>query len=160
VHELVGQFHVAERVRRKPSQKLVVVPRHVAHPRAALEHAENASNHEARSVGPDEVALQLPAIDDVADEIQTLGLNAAEEVEKVLGAGKPAAEMNVGNEERADSQGVTSGWCKSTSPMLIKRSAGHSAGILEFSVSGEKVSGLFSGLEEKSPDTFFPCVVP
>ena len=108
VHELVGEFHVAEGVWREPAQKFVVVARHVKHPRAALEHAEDPADHVARGVGPDEVALQLPAVHDVAHEIEAIGLEAAEKVEQILRAGKPAAKMHVGDEEGANSQGITS----------------------------------------------------
>ena len=46
--------------------------------------------------------LQLPAVDDVADEIDGLGVVVAQEVEQPFGLAAARAEMNIGNEERTE----------------------------------------------------------
>jgi len=75
-----------------------VVSRHVVDAGAPLEHPEDAADHVARRIGPDEVAPQFPAVDDVADEVEIVGLEAAEELKQLVGPGKPAAQMDVGDE--------------------------------------------------------------
>jgi hypothetical protein len=46
--------------------------------------------------------LQPPAVDDVADEVEGVGVVAPEEVEKQRRLAAPRAEMHVRDEERAD----------------------------------------------------------
>ena len=43
--------------------------------------------------------LQPPAVDDVADQIDRLGLVVAQEIDQELGLGRPRAEMDVGDEQ-------------------------------------------------------------
>ena len=46
--------------------------------------------------------FSAPAVDDVADQIDRVGLVQAEEVEQQLGLAAARAEMDVGDEERAE----------------------------------------------------------
>ena len=47
-------------------------------------------------------APQPPAVDDVADQIDRLGLVMAQEIDQELGLGRLRAEMDVGDEQRAE----------------------------------------------------------
>ena len=49
--------------------------------------------------------LQPPAVDDVADEIDRLGVVVAQEVEEQPGLAAAAAEMDVGDEDRPEVPG-------------------------------------------------------
>ena len=45
---------------------------------------------------------QLPAVDDVADQIDRVGIVIAQEVEQAFGLAAARAEMNIGNEESTE----------------------------------------------------------
>ena len=57
------------------------------------------------SCGQYQPLLQPPAVDDVADQIDRLGVVVAQEIEKQLGLAAAAAEMDVGDEERPEVSG-------------------------------------------------------
>jgi hypothetical protein len=50
---------------------------------------------------PEQALFHRPAIDDVADEIEHVGLVVAQEVEQVLGLAAARAQVRVGDEDRA-----------------------------------------------------------
>ena len=45
---------------------------------------------------------QLPAVDDVADEVDGIGIVVAQEVEKLVGLATACAEMHIGNKESTE----------------------------------------------------------
>ncbi len=45
---------------------------------------------------------QLPAVDDVADQIDRVGIVIAQEIEKLVGLATARAEMHIGNKERTE----------------------------------------------------------
>jgi hypothetical protein len=49
-------------------------------------------------------ALQLPAIDDVADEVKVAAVGVTQEVEELAGLAARGAEVDVGNEDGAEPQ--------------------------------------------------------
>ena len=51
---------------------------------------------------PVPAGFQLPAVDDVADQIDRVGIVIAQEIEKPVGLAAARAEMNIGNEERTE----------------------------------------------------------
>jgi hypothetical protein len=53
-------------------------------------------------IQPAPTGFQLPAVDDIADQINGVGVVIAEKVEKPVGLAAARAEMNVGDEERTE----------------------------------------------------------
>ena len=51
---------------------------------------------------PEPAGTQLPAIDDIADQIDRVGIVVAQEIEKMLGLTAARAEMHIGNKERTE----------------------------------------------------------
>ena len=102
VDEGVSQLHVAEGLRGKWPQKLVVVARGVIDLGASLEHAEDPADDETRGVVPVERPLQLPAVDDVTDKIEPVGLDPPEKLKQLIGPAEPTAEVQIGKEQRTD----------------------------------------------------------
>jgi hypothetical protein len=45
-------------------------------------------------------ALQLPAIDDVADEVELVGLVVPQEIQQIVGLAAGCSQVNVGNPDR------------------------------------------------------------
>ena len=45
--------------------------------------------------------LQLPAVDDIADEIDLIGFVLAQEAQQLVGLASARAKVNIGNEKRA-----------------------------------------------------------
>jgi hypothetical protein len=53
---------------------------------------------------PVPAALQLPAVDDVADEIEVRAVGVAQEVEQLLGLAARGAQVDIRDEDRAVAQ--------------------------------------------------------
>jgi hypothetical protein len=51
---------------------------------------------------PKPARFQLPAVDDVADQINRVGIVIAQEVKETIGLAAARAEVNVGNEESTE----------------------------------------------------------
>jgi len=78
---------------------------------------------------PVPAGAQLPAVDDVADQVDVVGVVAAQEVEQLLGLASARAEMKVGEEQGADpdepvaspgsSAGLGSKFMASVSPIPV-----------------------------------------
>ena len=93
--ELVSQLHVPKRMRGEWPQELVVIAGDVEHPRATFEHPQDPPHHEARGVVPVKAPFQLPAVDDVADEIEPVRFEVSEEPKQPLRLREPAAKVDV-----------------------------------------------------------------
>jgi hypothetical protein len=72
---------------------LVVVAGDVDHLDALAGHAQNLLHHVVVGLRPVPAALQLPAVDDVADQIEPVALDVADEVEQDLGLAASRAEV-------------------------------------------------------------------
>ena len=46
--------------------------------------------------------LQAPQVDDVADQVERVGLDRAQEVEQVRGAAAPESQVDVGDEDACE----------------------------------------------------------
>ena len=79
----------------------IVVAGNEDHLGAALGPAQNLLHQVGMRRRPVPAALQAPAIDDVADEIEGFEFHTAEKSKKGLGLASPRAQMNVGNPERS-----------------------------------------------------------
>jgi len=82
-------------------RRLVVVAGHVDHPRALARLAQHLLHHVVVALLPVPRLLQLPAVDDVADQVQGVGLVVAQEVEQEGGLAAGGAEVDIGNPDGA-----------------------------------------------------------
>ncbi len=78
-----------------------MVARDVRHLHALAAHAQDLLHHVVVRLGPVPAALQPPAVDDVADQVELFALEAADEVEQELGLAAARAQMDVGDEDGA-----------------------------------------------------------
>jgi hypothetical protein len=93
----------AEMVAVVVSQELVVVARHVHDARALAGEAQELLHDVVMGLRPVPAVFELPAVHDVTDEIDHVGLMIAQEVEQPLGLAALGPEMNVGDEEGVES---------------------------------------------------------
>ena len=63
--------------------------------------AQKFLHHVVMGLRPIPGRVQRPAVDDVADEIDRVGVVIAQEVEEAVGLAAAGAEMHVGNKQRA-----------------------------------------------------------
>ncbi len=84
------------------AQKLVVTTRQIDDAGALARLAQKLLHHVVVILRPIPAGLQLPAVDDVADQIDHLGIVAAQEVEKAISLAAARAEVNVGNEQSTE----------------------------------------------------------
>ena len=79
-----------------------MIARYVDDTRALARLAQKLLHDVVVMLRPVPAGLQLPAVDDVADEVDRVGVMVAEEVEQAIGLAAARAEMNVGNKERTE----------------------------------------------------------
>ena len=79
-----------------------MIARHIDDARALARLAQELLHHVVVRLRPVPARAQLPAVDDVADEIDRLGVVPAQEVEQPLGLAAARAEMHVGDEQCAE----------------------------------------------------------
>jgi hypothetical protein len=87
-------FHVAAR-------ELVVVAGHEHHTRALARLAQDLLDDVVVRLRPEPLAPQLPAVDDVAHQVQRLAFQVTQKVEQRLGPAAGRAEVHVGYPGRA-----------------------------------------------------------
>ena len=101
VDRLVLDPHVAEGELAVLPRRLVVVAGDVDDVGALARLAHDLLHHVVVALRPVPPALQAPAVDDVADQVQMLALVLLEEVEQQLGLATARSEMDVGQEDGA-----------------------------------------------------------
>jgi hypothetical protein len=74
-------------------------------------------------------SAQPPAVDDVADQVDGLGLMMAQEIDQELGLGRLRPEMDVGDEERSEAAGFVAGHRISDRLSLPGYAAIHATGV-------------------------------
>src|ERR1700730_3753210 len=79
-----------------------MVAGHVDDARALARLAQQLLHHVVVMLRPVPAGLELPAVDDVADQINGVGIVIAEEIEEAIGLAAARAEMNVGDKERTE----------------------------------------------------------
>src|SRR6516164_4474592 len=84
------------------AQEFVVVARQVDQARALAGLAQQLLHHVVVRLRPVPARAQLPAVDDVADQIDRLGDVIAQEVKKTVGMAAARAEMNIRYKESTE----------------------------------------------------------
>jgi hypothetical protein len=104
MHGLVHHVDAAEVVRDVFARELVVVARDEDDPRALARLAQQLLHDVVVRLRPVPAAAQLPAVDDVADEVEGLALHVAQEVEQGPGLAAGRAQMQVRDPDGAHRQ--------------------------------------------------------
>ncbi|MNH11293.1 hypothetical protein D3C79_708020 [compost metagenome] len=92
---LIDQADIAQHQLGVTPQEFVVIAGDIDHLGAALAHGQQAADHVGVRLGPVHAAAQLPAIDDVADQVDLIGLIALEELRQVLGLAIARSQVHV-----------------------------------------------------------------
>lgn len=74
--------------------------------------AQHLLNEVVVRLRPEPVHLQRPAIDDIADQIDRVGIVMLEEVEKALRLRASCAEVNIGDKQGAETAFLTTFTCQ------------------------------------------------
>src|SRR5262249_19155253 len=85
------------------SQELVVVAGQIDDAGALAPLAQQLLHHIVVRLRPVPARAQLPAVDDVAHQIDGVRVVPAQEIEQALGLAAASTEMDIGDEERAKS---------------------------------------------------------
>src|SRR6185369_15830271 len=99
VDRLAHHLHATEIQAAIIARRLVVIARHVDHLGALARLAQYFLHHVVMRLRPEPTALEAPAIDDVADQIERVGLVMAQEIEQQFGLAAARAQMHVGDED-------------------------------------------------------------
>ena len=102
VNDFIDDLDVADHHAAILAHDLVVVARDEHHPGIMLGLAQQRAHHVAVALRPVALLLQVPEVDDVADQVERLATHLANEIEQVFGAAAGKAQMNVGNPDAAD----------------------------------------------------------
>ena len=84
------------------AQELVVVARQIDDAGALARLAQKLLHDVVMLLRPEPAGPQLPAVDDIADQIDGVGVVVAQEIEKMPGLTTACAEMHIGNKERTE----------------------------------------------------------
>ena len=82
--------------------EFVVIAGHPGHARAVTHLAQKFLDHVVVALRPVPARAQLPAVDDVADQIDAVGVEPAQHVQDHIGLTAMRAEMEVGQEQGAE----------------------------------------------------------
>src|SRR5471032_639282 len=83
------------------SRGFVVIARNVDHLRAFAGFAQHFLDHVVVRLRPEPAFAQLPSIDDVADQVQVLGIVVAQKIEEIVRLTATGAEMDIGQPDGA-----------------------------------------------------------
>src|SRR5262249_3547839 len=100
VDRLVHHHDAAELHIRIVAQGLVVVAGHIDHMCALACLAQYLLHEIVVALSPVPAAAKTPAVDDVADEIKTLGFSMSKEIEEKLGLAAARAEVHIRDPNR------------------------------------------------------------
>ena len=116
-----GVFHDVDAAEMRAvivAQEFVVIARHVDDLGALARLAQHLLHEVVVRLRPVPARLQRPAVDDIANEIDGVGIMAAEEIQQPVGLRAAGPEMDVGDKQSAKApfgalftQGVTSHAC-------------------------------------------------
>ena len=99
---LVPDFDAAECEPEELAHCFVVVARDVGDARALARLAQDLLDDVVVGLVPEPAALELPAVDDVAHQVELLALGMAEEIEQVGRLATGGTQMHVGNKDGAE----------------------------------------------------------
>ena len=85
-----AEFHAHELL-----NELVMVAADVDDLSAFAAFAEQFLNEQVVVIAPEPAELQLPAVNEIADEVEILAIHPAQELQQLLDAGVLGAEMNI-----------------------------------------------------------------
>ena len=97
MHRLVADFDSAESQAEELAQEFVVVTGDVGDFRALARLAQDLLHHVVVGLGPVPAALQLPAIDDVADQVEVIGFVVPQEVQQITSLAAGCSQVDVGD---------------------------------------------------------------
>ncbi len=100
VDDLMRHGHAAETHPGELVDELVVVAGDVDHLRLLAAFAEQFLDEHIVVVAPIPAEFQLPAVNQIADDVEIFAVHHAEEFQQLLHAGVLRAEMDVGNPDR------------------------------------------------------------
>ena len=95
VHCLLGNAYARKIKPGIGAERIVVVAGHIDHLRAALGQLEETPHHLVVRGGPGPALAERPHVDDVADEVDPLALDALQECREFLGACAAEPQMHV-----------------------------------------------------------------
>jgi hypothetical protein len=106
MHCPLRNLDAAEMGAGKIAQEFVMIAGDIddAGPLARL--AQHFLDHVIAILRPIPAALQPPAVNDIADEVDCIGLVVAQEIQQKIGLGGLGAEMHIGNEQRTEASSV------------------------------------------------------
>lgn len=81
---------------------LIVISGNINHIRALRGFARQFIKNFHDRIGAIPALVQLPPVDDIADEIEKFGVRRAQEVKERNGIESPGADVKIGEEERAE----------------------------------------------------------
>ena len=102
----VGNDYAAEMHALELAGELVVIAGDIGDVGALARLAQQFLHDVIVALRPVPAAPQPPAIDDIADQIDDVGVMVAQEIDQELGLRRLRAEMDVGNEHAAESAGL------------------------------------------------------
>ncbi len=95
VDGIFGDNDLAQREADELADEFIVVARDVDNPRPLTSFAQQLLHDVVVLLGPVPPLAQLPAIQNIADQIQRFGLVAAQKIEQIIGLAARRAEMNI-----------------------------------------------------------------
>ena len=98
---LPGDGHGAEFHAHELLNEFVVVAGNVNHLGLLAAFAEQFLDERVVVLAPEPAELQLPAVDEIADEVEVFAVHHTQKVQQFINAGVPGAEMDVGNPDGA-----------------------------------------------------------
>ena len=98
---LLGDLDAAEMRAVIAAQEFVVIAGHVDDARSLAALAQELLHHVVMGLRPVPAGFQRPAIDDIADQVDRVGVVMAEEVDELVGLASARAEMHVRHEQGA-----------------------------------------------------------
>jgi hypothetical protein len=84
---------------------VVVIAWNVDHPHALAGQAQDLLDHVVVGLGPEPAGLHLPAVNDVAHEVERVALELADELQQELGLAAARAQVDIGDERRPAADG-------------------------------------------------------
>ncbi len=112
VDRLPPDLDAAEGQAEELARELVVVAGHEHHARAAPHLAQKLLHDVVMRLRPVPARTQPPPVDDVADEVDRVGLDVPKHIEDQIGLAAARAEMEIRQEQRAVTMGPVRSWTR------------------------------------------------
>ena len=96
VHDIFNDIDAAEMRAIEVTEELVVIPGHVDYSCTFAALAQQLLYDVVMRLRPIPTRFELPAVDDISDKIDDVGIVLAKKVEQLVSLAAPRAEMNIG----------------------------------------------------------------